>query len=95
MGYKIEMGVRASEQLEKIDNSIRIQIAKFIDKLEKRDNPRSLGESLKENLAGYWKYRVGDYRIVAEIFDDKLIIYLIEIGHRSIIYNKVDKRFNK
>ena len=50
------------------------------------DNPRSRGKALISNLAGLWRYHVGDYRILCHICDDKLIITIIEIAHRSIVY---------
>jgi mRNA interferase RelE/StbE len=50
------------------------------------DNPRHLGKALQGNLQGYWRYRVGDYRILCEIIDSQMIIYTIEIGHRREIY---------
>ena len=50
------------------------------------DNPRSRGKALTSNLAGLWRYRVGDYRIFCRIYDDKLVITVIEIAHRSTIY---------
>ena len=95
MGYKLVWDDFASNNLDKLDSSVRKQILKFLDKLDKRDDPRTLGEALEENLAGYWKYRVGNYRIIAEIQDDKLIIILIAIGHRDKIYRITDKRLNK
>ena len=50
------------------------------------DNPRSRGKALTSNLSGLWRYRVGDYRILCRIHDDKLVITVIEIGHRSTVY---------
>ena len=50
------------------------------------DNPCSRGKALTSNLSGLWRYRVGDYRILCRIHDDKLIITVIEIGHRSTVY---------
>ena len=91
MVYKIEISAKASSQLAKLDNSVRIQIKKFIEKLETRDDPRTLGKALKGNLSGYWRYKVDKYRIVAEIFDDKLVIYVIAVGHRGTIYEKTTK----
>ena len=86
MVYKIEWKKEALKELEKLDNSIKIQISKFIDKLQKAESPKMLGKPLKDNLAGYWGYRVGNYRIIAEILDDKLVILIVDIGHRKEVY---------
>ena len=51
------------------------------------DDPRRIGKALTGQFKGSWRYRVGNYRILAEIHDDKLIILLIEIGHRSTAYD--------
>ena len=51
------------------------------------DDLRRMGKALTGQFEGSWKHRVGDYRILAEIHDDELIILLIEIGHRSTAYN--------
>ena len=50
------------------------------------DDPRSRGKALTSNFAGLWRYRVSDYRILCRIYDDKLVITVIEIAHRSTIY---------
>ena len=84
MVYKIEWRANALKEFEKLDNSVRIRISKFIDKLKKRDDPKTLGEQLEENLSGYWKYRVGNYRLIADIQDDKLIIHIITISSLSV-----------
>ena len=59
----------------------------WIDKnLEGTSDPRVHGKALTGNLAGLWRYRVGDYRLIAEIRDDRLVILMLEVGHRSGIY---------
>ena len=50
------------------------------------ENPRIKGKPLTGDLKGLWRYRVGDYRILAEIQDDKIVILILDIGHRSKIY---------
>ena len=95
MTYKIEIDKKAEKDFDALDNAVRKQVIKFLEKLEKVENPRAFGEKLTGNLAGYWKYRVGDYRIVAEIQDDKLVIFVISIGKRETIYKKTKKRLNK
>ena len=90
--YRIELSKNASKNLKSLDNSVRQRVMKFFEKLEKTENPKSFGEALEENLSGYWKYRVGNYRIVVDIQDDQLVVLIIAIGHRSIIYKEIDKK---
>ena len=92
MAYKVEFGEKAFEDFSKLDGSVKKQIQKYIDKLSTREDPRTLGEQLQENLSAYWKFRVGDYRLVAEIKDDILIILMLAVGHRRDIYKKAAKR---
>ncbi|MEI0844547.1 type II toxin-antitoxin system RelE/ParE family toxin [Brachyspira pilosicoli] len=75
------------KSLEKLDRSIQKRILDFLSELEILDNPRIKGKSLKGDLKEYWRYRVGDYRILSKIIDNELIIMVIDIGHRKNIYN--------
>ncbi|MDR0666831.1 MAG: type II toxin-antitoxin system RelE/ParE family toxin [Campylobacteraceae bacterium] len=83
---KIAYQARAQKQFEKLDFSIQKKIKKFTDELESLENPRSRGKSLVGNLNDLWRYRVGDYRLICDIQDDKLIILILKIGHRSEVY---------
>ena len=95
MIYKIVIDKKAEKDFVKLDNAVRRRVIKFLEKLEKVDNPRVFGEELTGNLVGCWKYRVGDYRIGVEIQDNKLIILIIAIGHRNKVYDKMADRVNK
>lgn len=95
MAYQIRFEVGAKKDFKKIDNSIKIKIIKFLKKLESREDPRTLGESLEENLSGYWKYRVGDYRLVVEILDDVLTILMLVVSKRDTVYKIADTRLNR
>lgn len=94
MAYKIEFEARAFAEFSKLDGAVKKQIQKYIDKLVSREDPRTLGEPLQANLSAYWKYRVGDYRLVAEIQDDKLVVLMLVVAHRSEVYKTADKRLN-
>ncbi len=90
MKYKIFFDKNADKQLKKIDKTQqRIIVNWIIKNLENTDDPRVFGKSLKGNLKDYWRYRVGDYRIIAEINDAEVKILIIEIGHRKDIYKKL------
>ena len=95
MTYKIIFTKKADKDINVLDSSVRKQIKKYLDKLEKAENPKAFGKQLTGNLAGYWSYRVENYRIIADVQDDKLVILIVGVGHRSIIYDELNKRFNK
>ena len=70
-----------------MDKSESSMIYDWIDEhLEGCENPRAYGKPLKGNRKGYWRYRVGDYRIIADIQDNKILILVTEVGHRREIY---------
>lgn len=76
--------------MEKLDRNIQKRILDFLsylETLETLENPRVKGKSLKGELKEYWRYRVGDYRILSKIIDNELIILVIDIGHRKDIYD--------
>ena len=74
------------KQLKKLDAAISKRVLDYLEQVELLDNPRSRGKALTSNLAGLWRYRVSDYRILCSIRDDELIITVIEIAHRSTVY---------
>ena len=87
--YTVNFSPAGEKALEKLDNSVAIRIKNWINNnLEGCENPRYKGRALIGNLAGYWRYRVGDYRIIAEIQDDKIIILIVDVDKRNDIYNK-------
>ena len=58
----------------------------FLENLSELENPRLKGESLTGNLSKYWKYRIGDYRLICRIEDEKLLVLIVKIGHRREVY---------
>lgn len=87
MIYYIEYTKTAVKQLKKMDRKIAAFIISYIDeKLVNCENPRAYGKALKGGLNDIWRYRVGDYRILAKIDDNRVIITVVEIGHRKDVY---------
>lgn len=85
--YKVEFTKKAIKNLSKLDKKNAKLIMSWISKnLVDCENPRQYGKDLKGDKKGIWRYRVGDYRILANIQDDKVIIMLLEIGYRKEIY---------
>ena len=87
MTWSVEYSKAAVKTLRKMDSFDRTIILKWIDtNLEGCENPRAHDKALTGTLSGMWRYRVGNYRILCQLLDDKLVIEALEIGHRSQIY---------
>lgn len=85
--FRVEWSLRAQKQMRKFDKSISELLLRWVHKnLDGCTNPRQHGKALTANHAGQWRYRVGDYRLIAEIEDDKVIILILSVGHRKEIY---------
>lgn len=85
--YRVEFSEHAIKNFKKMDKQITTMIFAWISKhLEGCDNPRMHGKRLVADKKGIWRYRVGDYRLLAHIFDDRLVILVVDSGHRKDIY---------
>lgn len=85
--YKVALTDKAIKALKKLDKNTARMILGWIRKnLEDCTDPRMHGKPLVDNYAGKWRYRVGDYRLLAEIVDNEIVIYILNIGHRRYIY---------
>ena len=90
MKYQVLYTKKAIKQLSKIDVNQRNIILAWIEKnLVGMENPKIHGKALKSNLRDYWRYRIGDYRIITEINDDEIKIIVVGIGHRKDIYERL------
>ncbi|NLD88336.1 MAG: type II toxin-antitoxin system RelE/ParE family toxin [Clostridiales bacterium] len=89
MSYHVEFTVSALQELKKLDRQTSALILGWIRKnLEGCGNPRSYGKALAGNLSGRWRYRIGDYRLIADIDDEKILILVLCVGHRRDIYER-------
>ncbi len=88
MQYQVVYEKKAIKSLSKIDKAQQNIILAWIEKnLINTDSPKKYGKALKGNLKEYWRYRVGDYRILADIDGEQIKIIIFNIGHRKDIYN--------
>ncbi|MEY1549442.1 type II toxin-antitoxin system RelE/ParE family toxin [Providencia manganoxydans] len=88
MAWTINYSERALKSLRKMDKKNVRRIIDFMDlRIAALDDPRQSGKPLKGELGEFWRYRVGNYRILCEIRDDELIILAATIGHRKEIYD--------
>jgi mRNA interferase RelE/StbE len=90
MAWKIELDTAAERELDKLDPQTARRILTFLHgRVANLEDPRSIGEALKGSKLGeFWKYRVGDYRIIANIEDGNLRIMVIKIGNRKEVYRE-------
>jgi mRNA interferase RelE/StbE len=88
MAWRIEYDISVRKSVEKLDRQTRQRIHDFLqNRVAKLDDPRQNGKALKgSTLGSFWRYRVGDYRIICDIQDRKLVVLVIEIGHRRDVY---------
>ena len=88
MAWKVELDSAAARDLDKLDQQVARRILAFLhSRIATLDDPRGLGEALKGSKLGeFWKYRVGDYRIIASIEDDAVRVLVVKIGNRREVY---------
>jgi mRNA interferase RelE/StbE len=88
LAWQIEFEAAAVKELAKLDKAVAKRITSFLrERVLSLDDPRSIGEALKgPRLGEFWKYRVGDYRIICRIEDGKLLVLVVRIGNRREVY---------
>jgi mRNA interferase RelE/StbE len=88
MAWKIELSEPADRELTKLDPQHSRRILKFLrERVAKLEDPRSIGKALQVSRLGeFWRYRLGHFRIICKIEDDRLVVLVIRIGRRKEIY---------
>lgn len=87
MAWRVDFARDAQKQLAKLDRTAARRIVRHLEQLAMTGNLRDTGKPLKGTLSDYWRYRIGNYRAICEINDRQLLILVIEVGHRSSIYD--------
>ena len=95
MAYKVSLDRKAEEDFSKLDKAVQRRLFKYMKRIEERDDPRTLGEQLQDNLSAYWKFRVGVYRLIAEIIDERVIVLMLVVAHRREVYATAKKRLSE
>jgi mRNA interferase RelE/StbE len=86
--WRVEFDRDAARDLRKLGHDARRLILHYLrERIATADNPRRFGRPLTGDLKGLWRYRVGDYRIVATIEDDRFIVLVLTVGHRREVYD--------
>ena len=88
MSYTVKFTPKAAKQVRKLDSAAAKRIRDFLEqKLSRLDNPRQLGKKLVNEE--FWRYRVGDYRVLTNVDDDQILILVVEVAHRREVYNNL------
>jgi len=88
LAWQIEVSETAEKQLAKLDKPVAMRLRSFLrERLASLDDPRSIGQALRgSELGEFWKYRVGDWRIICQIKDAKICITVVRLGNRREVY---------
>jgi len=85
--YTVEWSTGAEKQLARLDRPVARTLVHFMDeRVHRASNPRSIGKQLRDS--DFWRYRVGDYRILCRIEDRTLVVLVVELGHRREVYRR-------
>lgn len=88
MAWRIEIDKDVQRSMKKLDKQIAKRIVAKLHEISQLEDPRSMGKALTGNLAGVWRYRVGDYRILCDINDGRLVILVVDVAHRREVYKR-------
>ncbi len=87
MIWQVEWDERARRELRQLDRPVQQQILKYLrQRVATSEDPRRFGRALTGSLGGLWRYRVGDYRLICQFEDERLIVLIVGVGHRREIY---------
>jgi mRNA interferase RelE/StbE len=87
LAWTIEITRTAEKQIKKLGHTAQASIVRFLrERLKPAENPRQWGKPLQGEKLGLWRYRVGDYRLICDIQDEKITVIVLEVGHREDVY---------
>lgn len=89
MAWNVRFAESAAKQLAALDRPVQERILRFLrERIIASDSPRQTGKALRGDMAGIWRYRVGDYRILCRLHEQELLVLVLAVGHRRNVYNK-------
>lgn len=86
--WALQTSPQFDKAARRLDRPVLTRIKTYLEEVCQLDDPRQRGKGLTADLAGYWRYRIGDWRVVVEIRDQELVLIAIGLGHRSEIYRQ-------
>ena len=88
MTWTVEFDQSASRELRRLDKQVQREILNYFrQRIATNEDPRRFGKPLSRELAGLWRYRVRDYRMICNIEDDKLVVLVVRLSHRKDVYS--------
>ena len=85
--WSVEFDDRARRELRKLDPQVQKEILRYLrERIAGSPDPRQFGKPLRLNLAGLWRYRVGDYRLICRFEENRCVVFVIKVGHRREVY---------
>ncbi|MDN5768995.1 MAG: type II toxin-antitoxin system RelE/ParE family toxin [Humibacillus sp.] len=84
--WRVETTDQFDREFKKLDRAVQQRLLAYLHDVESLDEPRQRGKGLTANHAGVWRYRVGDYRILAQVIDKTLTVLALRVGHRRDVY---------
>jgi mRNA interferase RelE/StbE len=85
--WRVEWDERARRELRRLDPSVQREILRYLrQRIAGQGDPRRFGRPLSRQLHGLWRYRVGSYRLICELADDRLLVLVLAVGHRKEVY---------
>lgn len=85
--WHIETTPSFDKAIAKFDTPVQRRVIGYLEEIGGLDDPRTRGKGLTGDLAGYWRYRIGDYRVIADIQDERLVVIAVTVAHRSDVYD--------
>ena len=93
MAWTLRISDTAKRKLKKLDRSTAQTLLRYLNRLlVETETPRQRGKALTASLAGLWRYRVGDYRLVCDLQDGELVVLVLQVGHRREVYRRAASR---
>ncbi|WP_336621666.1 type II toxin-antitoxin system RelE/ParE family toxin [Corynebacterium sp. UMB10321] len=86
VAWQIEFSPRARKAVRRLDKQVQRRLFQVLGDLSRLNDPRVRGKALVGGMSGLWRWRVGDYRVIAEIQDDIVTVLVVDVGHRGEIY---------
>lgn len=85
--WRVEISRTAEKQIQKLNRTAQESLIRFLrERVQPADNPRQLGRPLHGDKGGLWRYRVGDYRLICDIQDERITVLAVRVGHRKDVY---------
>ncbi|WP_368496864.1 type II toxin-antitoxin system RelE/ParE family toxin [Herbiconiux sp. A18JL235] len=84
--WTVETSPEFDKAVRKLDRVVAARILTYLDGLAELDDPRARGKRLSGNLSHFWRYRIGDFRLLVEVRDETLVVVAVRLGHRSSVY---------